>query len=145
MFVRNGRGMGVDASQCTSFFSWALNSDCWGHSIPYWQQAMIPGGSGLAVPAAPTGSVLTTPPASGADAQATVDALLNEQLAAQQVANAAQVQPVTDIYSLFNSATGGMFAGGGGDSTPSPGFSVPWWAWAVGGGIFLVAAFGGRR
>ena len=138
MFVRNGRGMGVDASQCTSFFSWALNSDCWGHSIPYWQQAMIPGGSGLAVPAAPTGSVLTTPPANGAEAQATVDALLNEQLAAQQATNAAQVQPVTDVYSVADSVVN---AG----SSLAFGFSVPWWAWAVGGGIFLVAALGGRR
>ena len=33
-----------------------------------------------------------------------------------------------------------------GAGAPAPsGFSVPWWAWAVGGGIFLVAAFGGRR
>ena len=138
MFVRNGRGMGVDASQCTSFFSWALNSDCWGHSIPYWQQAMIPGGSGLAVPAAPTGSVLTTPPASGAEAQATVDTLLNEQLAAQQAADAAQVQPVTDVYSVVDSVVNAR-------SSLASGLSVPWWAWVVGGGIFLVAAFGGRR
>ena len=143
MFVRNGRGMGqaaavVPATECATFGSWLMDSACWGHSIPYWQQIATPGGSGLAVPQAPTGSVLTTPPASGADAQATVDALLNEQLAAQQATNAAQVQPVTDVYSVADSVVN---AG----SSLASGFSVPWWAWAVGGGIFLVAAIGGRR
>jgi hypothetical protein len=138
--MRRGFGQITDATQCTSFFGWLGNSDCWGHSIPYWQNVVTPGGSGIAPPPAPTGSVLTTPPANAAEAQATVNELLNQQMAAQQAADASQVQPVTDVYSLLNSATGSVLAG---SSTTSSG--VPWWVWVVAGGIFLVAAFGGRH
>jgi hypothetical protein len=135
------RGMSA-ATDCLTLGNWLTNSSCWGHSIPYWQQMATPGQSapGSAPPPAPTGAVLTVPPASGAEAQQTVDTLLNAQMASQQAVTGGQVQPVSDLSSIFNQFTGGLFAGG----APSSGFSVPWWVWAVGGGI-LVFALAGRR
>lgn len=43
-------------------------------------------------PSAPTGEVLTVPPASGEEAQATVDALLKQQMEAQQAENQRALQ-----------------------------------------------------
>jgi hypothetical protein len=108
MYARRGLGQApgdLALNTCVTLGGWLTNSSCWGHSIPYWQQMMTPGQSsvGSAPPPAPTGSVLTTPPASGAEAQATVDQLLNEQMAAQQAVNAQQVSPTVDIYSAVNS------------------------------------------
>jgi hypothetical protein len=48
--------------------------------------------SSIAPPRAPGGDVLTVPPASGDDAQAIVDALLNQQLEDQKALNAAGVE-----------------------------------------------------
>jgi hypothetical protein len=99
------RGLGA-ATDCITLGGWFTNSDCWGHSIPYWQQMATPGGTGLAPPPAPTGPALTVPPASGADAAALVQSLTNQQLAAQQGSNAAQVQPASDLYGTIADAGG---------------------------------------
>jgi len=85
----------------------------------------------VGVAPAPTGAVLTTPPASGADAQATVDALVNQQLVNQQAANAAGV-----TSSWVDTAASSAVAAGG---VLTSGF--PWLL--AGLGIFALIALGG--
>jgi hypothetical protein len=87
----------------------------------------------VAPPQAPTGDLLTVPPASGAEAQATVDTLLNQQLIDQQALNAAGVQS----GALDVAASGVVSAG--------EAVAVPWLLiGAIGLGMFaLVAVSGG--
>jgi hypothetical protein len=90
----------------------------------------------IATPGAPSGSVLTVPPASEAEAQATVDALLNQQIRDQQALNA---QGVTSSWADQASSavvdTADLKPGG-----------VPWWVWLAGGlGLFAAVAIGGGR
>jgi len=130
MAYRSKRGMGrtvaEDAVCRASLFGGFFSPTCWGALEP----------QTLAPPPAPTGSILTTPPASGADAQATVDALLNEQMAAQQQLAGSQVSSgVLDQAASTVVDTGSALA--------SP-LGLPWWAWLAGGvGIFAFAALGG--
>jgi len=87
----------------------------------------------VGVPPAPTGDVLTVPPASGAEAQATVDALLNQELEAQKAANAAQVK---------SSWTDRLASGieDAGDTLLKPG-GISLWIWLAGGlGVFALVA-----
>jgi hypothetical protein len=88
----------------------------------------------VGVPPAPTGSVLTVPPASGPEAQATVDALVNQQLEAQKAANAAGVQSSwIDQVSSDAVAAGQAVTG-----------SFPWLLiGALGLGVFALVAVGG--
>ena len=92
------RGMGDSASDSGAFSTQcgggldALNPNCWYQIWPLSYFASPPAVSVTATAPAPTGSVLTTPPASGEEAQQTVDALLNQQLKNQQAIDAAQVQ-----------------------------------------------------
>ena len=84
MAIRLKRGMGVlsqyEYAQCNAqFLRGIFNPFCW--------QTVTPA-STVAPPAAPTGDVLTVPPASGEEAQSTVDTLLNQQLTDQQALNA---------------------------------------------------------
>jgi len=92
--------------------------------------------SQLAPPPSPSGPVLTVPPASGEQAQQTVDELLNEQMAAQQQLAGSQVTSgVLDQASSVVVDTSSALA--------AP-FGVPWWAWLAGGvGIFAFAALSG--
>ncbi len=81
---------------------------------------------------APSGSVLTVPPASGVDAQATVDSLVNQQMIDQQALNATGVQ----------SSTSDLILGSGGAAV-SAASSIPWGWLAVGLGAFALVAVGG--
>lgn len=76
------------------------------------------------LPGSPTGSALTVPPASGAEAQATVDRLIAEAEAASQT----QGQTTMD-QTAANLATVGA---------AQPG--IPWWVWAglAGVGVFAL-------
>ena len=88
----------------------------------------------VGVPPAPTGSVLTVPPASGAEAQATVDALLNQQVVNQQAANA---QGVTSSW--IDQASSSAVAAG--EAVTG---SFPWvLIGALGLGVFAMVAVGG--
>ena len=86
---------------------------------------------------APTGDALTVPPASGEEAQATVDALVNQQFADQQSLNA---QSVT--YSWWDSVTGGSYGAAAG-AVSGVTSAFPWIVGVVGIGIFALVAFGG--
>lgn len=92
----------------------------------------------VGVPPAPTGSVLTVPPASGAEAQATVDALLAKQLEAQKAANAAGV---TSSW-IDQLSTGTVDAGQAAKDALTG--SIPWLLiGALGLGVFAMVAVGG--
>jgi hypothetical protein len=92
--------------------------------------------STVAPPGAPTGDVLTVPPASGADAQATVDALVNQQLVDQQALNAGAVQST-----WWDTLTGNTYAAGA--AVGSAAIS-PWlWLGLAGLGVFGLVAMGG--
>ena len=90
--------------------------------------------SSVAPPGAPGGSGLTLPPASEADAQASVDALTNQQLSDQQALNAAGVQS-----SWWDSLTGGAYSAGS-----AVGSTFSWLPWILGGvAVAAVFAVGG--
>jgi hypothetical protein len=95
-----GRTLAQDAECRANMFGGFFWPSCWSmlQSSP-----VAPVGS-------PTGDALTVPPASGEDAQATVDALVNQQMVDQQALNASQV-----TSSWWDSVTGsvGSAAGSG--------------------------------
>jgi hypothetical protein len=124
------RGLGVltqyEYAQCNAqFLRGILNPSCWQTVAP--QSTVAPVG-------APTGDVLTVPPASGTDAEATVDTLTNQQLLDQNALNAAAV-----TSSWWDTLTGNAYA------TTSGGLSsyLPWILGGVGLLIFGMAAMGG--
>jgi hypothetical protein len=87
----------------------------------------------IAPPRAPTGDMLTVPPASGEEAQATVDELLNQQLWDQQALNAGQV----------SSSWWDELAGGTSQVVESSPGGLSIWAWlALGIGGFALVAVG---
>jgi hypothetical protein len=89
----------------------------------------------VGVPPAPPLDVWTVPPASGVDAQATVDTLLNQQLESQQAANAQNVQS-----SWLDSLASRAVAAGDVISAP---FGISWLVWgALGLGVFGLVAIG---
>lgn len=133
----NRRGLSdipiVDAyaspSECNSYGSWAVTPGCWGHSVPYWQTMA----SAIGAPPSPTivpGTVSTLPAGTQDNAQTTVNALLDQQMQAQQAVNAAGVDST-----LWDLTQGGLYQAG---SAVSGVASIPWWVWAGGG---LAAAF----
>jgi len=89
--------------------------------------------STVAPPPAPTGAVLTVPPASGTDAQATVDSLVNQQLVDQQALNATAV-----TSDWWDELTGGTYAAASG-AVNSLMAALPW---LIGGGLLLMFASG---
>jgi hypothetical protein len=91
----------------------------------------------VAVAPAPPQAVWTVPPASGVDAQATVDTLLNQQLVNQQAANAEGVQST-----WVDSAASGVVAAGGAVSSM---LSSPWLWGLLGLGAFALVAVGGDQ
>ncbi len=105
----------------------------WGILQPACYQPLDDTPQVVAPPGAPSGSVLTVPPASGADAQATVDALLNQQLRDQQKLDAAGVSS-----SWWDSIAGGAYSVGS-----SAVGAIPWGWIAAGVGIFALVAVGG--
>ena len=122
-----GRTVVEDAACKAAFLGGFFMPSCWSALEP----------SPVAPPPAPTGEALTLPPASGAQAQALVDQLLNQQLQDQQALNAAGVQSswVDRLSSTAVSA---------GESISAPG-GMSWLLWgALALGVFaLVAVSGG--
>jgi hypothetical protein len=123
----SGPAMAVADSDWANCRGWAsyFNPGCYFGGPP----------SNIAPPRAPTGDVLTVPPASGEEAQATIDEILNQQMRDQQALAAGQVKS-----SWWDSLTGGAYAAG----TYSPG-GVSWMVWATLaiGGFALVTLGGG--
>lgn len=121
MAYRRKCGMGATcAAQSASIFSGEL-WDYIFHGCP------VP--SAVAAPPAPTGSVLTVPPASEGDAQQTVDALLNQQMRDQQAKNAEGVKST-----WWDETLGGAYGAGNtlGDSLMA---AFPW----ILGGVAVLA------
>jgi hypothetical protein len=117
-----GRTPAEDAVCRAGTFGGFFTPVCW--------TALTP--STVAPPRAPSGDVLTVPPASGEEAQATVDALLDQQLRDQQALNAAGVQS-----SWLDRASSQLVAAG--DSLSSPWLLLG----ALGLGVFALVAVGG--
>lgn len=134
------------ALDCGLFAGGVFNKACWCLQWPsLCSQADYVAARALADPSvyaaiqqpppvgAPTGAVLTTPPASGEQAQAQVDAILAQQVAdwqAQNMGTMQQTQSGLDQFAAdFKVATAG----------------ISWWIWLAGGlGVFaLVAVSGG--
>ena len=108
-----------------------FNAYCW-QSVEQLPANVAPVG-------APTGDALTVPPASGEDAQATVDALVNQQMRDQQALDAAVVksgpgwidEAMGEVYSGASSAASGLTS------------ALPWILGALGLGVFALVAVGG--
>ena len=133
MGYRLNPGMGVlsqaEYAQCNAQFARGIfNPFCW--------QTVTPP-SAIAPPGAPSGDLLTTPPASGEQAQATVDALVNQQLLDQQALNAGAVQS-----SWWDELTGGTYGAAAGAASGLTSY-LPWILGAVGLGVFALVAMGG--
>jgi hypothetical protein len=142
-YRRNRRGMGIAPPQCaqgaftcgpktdcSDSWNWTFAPACWSQSPGAW--ALQAGA--VAPPPAPTGDVLTVPPASGADAQATVDQLVNQQMIDQQAHNAAGV----------TSSVSDVILGSGGAAIAAAAPAVPWlWIGLGVLGVFAATAIGG--
>lgn len=82
--------VGGPLTQCDIPVAAWFNGECWARA---WDGLFAPAPvQAVAPPRAPSGAVLTVPPVSGADAQATVDALLDQQLIDQQALNASHLE-----------------------------------------------------
>ena len=124
-------------TDCSTWGGWMSAPSCWSQSPSSWAtmaQAVAP-------PPAPTGPVLTVPPANQAQADATVTALVNQQMADQQAKDAALVDS-----SAFDLAAGGLYQGGAAVGTFATGLaSIPWYVWAGGAGLVGVLLLRGGR
>ena len=127
MAIRFKRGLGrtqaEDAVCRASLWGGILMPSCWSALDQ----------STVAPPGAPTGDVLTVPPASGVDAQATVDTLLNQQVVDQNALNAGAV-----TSSWWDSLTGGTYAAASGVASGFTSY-LPW----ILGGLGLIVVMGG--
>ena len=139
MAYRAKRGMGavdIFGQRCTpggGELGQAQLAD-WSCPAPQWWMKMFGlTDTSVAVAAAPTGAALTTPPASGAEAEALVQSLSDQQLAAQQAANAQGVRS-----GLFDQAASALM-----DTTNA--FSMASvMPWIIGGVlVFAIVAVGG--
>lgn len=133
MGYRLNSGMGVltqyEYAQCNAQpFRGIFDAFCW--------QTVAPASS-VAPPGAPSGDLLTTPPASGEQAQATVDALVNQQLLDQQALNSGAVQS-----SWWDELTGGTYGAAAGAASGLTSY-LPWILGALGLGVFALVAMGG--
>ena len=127
------RGLGgltpAEYAACNAeFWNGIFDPTCWQTVNP--PSAVAPVGS-------PTGDALTVPPASGADAQATVDALVNQQVVDQNALNAGAVQS-----SWWDTLTGNTYSSASGAASGLTA-ALPWILGAVGIGMFAMVAFGG--
>lgn len=120
--MRNGKvvpaGLG-EVTPCSTWLDTLLNSDCWSNSTITPLPPVLP-------PPAPSGSVLTTAPASGQTAQATVDTLISQN-AAQNAAN------VQDFFTAIGTPDTS------GAPNPPSGSGIPFWVWLVGGAVGMIA------
>lgn len=131
MMAYRRAGMGACACPSPQGVPNILNSCCWDQ----WWNGPTP--RTVAPPKAPAD--LITPPASGQDAQATVDDLVNQQLADQKALNAGSMS--TSWWgSVYGSAADAASGASSGLGLPN----VNWWL--VGGvafgAIFLATALG---
>ena len=129
----------ISAAGSVDRFGHTVNDSDWANCRG-WTAYLNPGcyftgpKSMIAPPRAPTGDVLTVPPASGEEAQATVDELLNQQLRDQQALAASQV----------TNSWWDRFAGGASELDPfSPASGVSWLVWAAGGLAIAGIVFAG--
>lgn len=132
--LRPSAGLGIvggPLTQCDVPVAAWFSGECWSRA---WDGLFGPKISSVAPPQTPTGAVLTTPPASGEEAQATVDALLNQQLREQQALNAAGV-----TSGVFDTAASGVVSAGNVVSE-----AIPWVLFgAIGLGVFALVAISG--
>ena len=127
------RGLGVltqyEYAQCNAQpLRGILDPFCWQTVAPATTVAPV---------GAPTGDVLTVPPASGDDAQATVDSLLNQQVADQNTLNAGAV-----TSSWWDTLTGNTYATASGAASGLTSY-FPWILGGVGLLVFGMVAMGG--
>ena len=130
-----GQSGGVVANipTCSAgWWSYFTNAVCWSRAFSDWQAMALE-----AAPPAPTGAALTVPPASGESAAALVQSLSDQQMAAQQAADASQVQ----TNALWQVASGVEDTAGVVASFPWS--TVGWAALGIVGLFALVAASGG--
>jgi hypothetical protein len=130
MAIRFKRGVGDTVpwsplGPCTGMAR-IFDLHCWG---------LFPAPQSVAPPQAPTGDVLTVPPADGEQAQATVDALINQQMRDQQALDASRV--TSSWVDRF--ATSAVEAN---DAVTFAGISPLVWI-AAGLGVVAMVAFGG--
>lgn len=137
-FQPNPGPPGAFSTQCGGGLD-ALNYSCW-PQIPILNWFNPASSGSVAPPKAPTD--LTTPPASGAAAQQTVDALLNQQMADQQALDASQVT------TTIGSEVGGALSQAG-DTVSSAAknavesLTSPWLWLGLGLGVFALVAIAG--
>ena len=135
-----GDAPGAFSTQCGGGLD-ALNSDCWGGIWPL-SYFVTPKAPVVAPPGVPQGALLTTPPASGEQAQQTVDELVNQQMVDQQALNAGNVQS-----SSLDLAAGGLYqageAVGSAASSAASSLTSPWLWLGIGLAGFALIAIGG--
>src|ERR1035437_2783255 len=124
---RLGRTQAEDVACKASLAGGFFSPSCWRALVPPF----------VAPPGPPTGDALTVPPASGAQAQATVDTLLNQQLIDQQALNAPAV-----TSSWWDTLTGGTYSAAAGAAS-SAASSLPWILGGLGLMAFAFVAVGG--
>lgn len=134
------RGLGavnLFGQRCTPGDSYSTRTDDVCPAPNWWLNLWGIVDTTVAVAPAPTSDALTVPPASGESAAALVQSLSDQQVAAQQAANAEGVksgvldQWSSDIVDTANAATSGVTS------------ALPWILGAVGLGIFALVAFSG--
>lgn len=128
-------------------WNWLSSATCWGRSLDSWIQLAAANGIStgpIAPPSAPSGDLLTLPPASGESAQQTVDALLNQQTLDQQARNADNVQS-NSMWQFASGIvdTGNAIADAAGNLNPAN-WSLPWGTIALVGvaSVLALAAVG---
>ena len=153
MYLRTTGGLGDilnptagSALDCGFFAGGAFKKECWCLDHPTWcSESDYMASRAMADPsvyntlrqppvvAAPSGDKLVTPPASGEDAQSTVDELLADQMRRWQGQNTESMQETAGNLSQFQS-----------DYEKATAASIPMWLWlAAGVGVFAVVAVGG--
>lgn len=127
-----GVGMGDEPlsriADCSySRFNWLTNAKCWPYPLSQWQTW----NASTYTKTAGVPADLRSPPSDGTEAEATIAALVNQQMVRQQAANAAGVQPVNDFgwHYLPDVSAWGL---------PSFG-DMNWWLWIGLGGAALFA------
>ncbi len=115
----------VPASPCTTRWSWTI-PECWQWTKPiiYGDKYAAPPMPAVVGSTLPDGSAIPPVPESGPAAEATVQAITDQQIRDTQAQN----------QSFFEEL----------DPIVNPPAGVPWWVWVVGGlGVFALVAGGG--
>jgi hypothetical protein len=129
MYVRVNRGIGavnIFGQRCTPGDQYTSVAGDVCPAPQWWMNLWGITDTSVAVAPAPTGDALTVPPASGEQASALVQSLSDQQLVAQQAANA---QGVTSSW--WDTVTGGAYSATAG--------GMPTWAWIALAGLAAFA------